>query len=153
MTFNAALFMATSLAPREATIAVPDLASWFHDAPAEWTVRAITGEELARSNEISGRYKAVAAAVQALAHAGQSESVEAMQSLIGYGTDVPEDLAKRIDYLTVASIAPTIDRSISVKLFSLYPIVAYSLTNKILELTGLGPDLEGKVPHSTGEAM
>jgi hypothetical protein len=71
-----------------------------------------------------------------------------MKTLIGYGTDTPDDLAKRFDHLTFGSVDPAIDRETAVKLFAAYPIVAYQLSNKILELTGLGPDL-GKAPAST----
>jgi hypothetical protein len=45
-------------------------------------------------------------------------------------------------------VEPQIDREIAVRLFMAYPIVGYTLTNKILELTGLGPDL-GKALPST----
>jgi hypothetical protein len=46
------------------------------------------------------------------------------------------------------SVEPQIDREIAVRLFAAYPIVGYTLTNKILELTGMGPDL-GKAQPST----
>lgn len=103
----------------------------------------LTGEEIARCNESNARHATVAAAVQALANsaAAKADTVDALQSLLGYGTDVPEDLAKRFDHLTFGSVQPAIDRALAVKLFAAYPIVAYTLTNKILELTGLGPDL------------
>jgi hypothetical protein len=88
--------------------------------------------------------------VEALASAGtaRADQVEAIQRLIGYGPDVPEDLARRFDHLVAGSVEPTIDRAFAVKLFSVYPIVAYQLSNEILKLTGLGPDM-GKAPHST----
>lgn len=151
MTFDLAKFQAASLAPREAAVPVPDLAHFFLDgAEPVWIVRGLTGEQIARSNEANARYAAIAATVQALANtaAAKAETVEALQSLIGYGADVPEDLAKRFDHLVYGSVNPVIDRPTAVRLFSGYPIVAYTLTNKILELTGQGPDV-GKSPHST----
>lgn len=144
MTFDLERFRGASLAPRQATVPVPDLAAFFADgAEPVWTVRGLTGEEIARCNESTARHAAIAATVQALANsaAAKSETVEAMQTLIGYGTDVPDDLTKRFDHLTFGSIQPVIDRALAVKLFAAYPIVGYTLTNKILELTGLGPDL------------
>lgn len=143
MSFDLERFRGASLAPRQATVPVPDLASFFGEAEPVWTVRGLTGEEIARAKETSARYKTIAAAVEALASAAktQSEQTEALQSLIGYGSNVPEDLAQRFDHLTAGSVNPTIDRALAVKLFATYPIVAYTLTNKILELTGLGADL------------
>lgn len=141
--FDVAKFNAAHLAPREAMVPVPDLASFFGDAEPVWVVRGLTGEQIARSNESSQRHVLIAANIQALANtaAAKSETVEALQSLFGYGSDVPDDLAKRFDHLVFGSVNPAIDRSTAVRLFASYPIVAYTLTNKILELTGQGPDL------------
>jgi hypothetical protein len=154
VTFDLARFSSADLAPRQAMVAVPDLAYWFgEDADpvhTVWTVRGLSGEEIARANESSARHKIMLSAVEALASAGtaRADQVEAIQRLIGYGPDVPEDLARRFDHLTYGSVDPAIDRATAVRLFAAYPIVAYQLSNKILELTGLGPDL-GKAPHST----
>jgi hypothetical protein len=123
---------------------VPDLAPFFSEGTEPvWIVRGLTGEEIARCNESNARHATIAATVQALANsaAAKADTVEAMQSLLGFGTDVPEDLAKRFDHLTYGSVEPVIDRALAVKLFASFPIVAYQLSNKILELTGLGPDV------------
>jgi len=144
MTFDLERFRGASLTPRQLAVPVPDLAAFFPEGePAVWTVRGLTGEEIARCNESNARHATIAATVQALANsaAAKADTVEALQTLLGYGTDVPEDLAKRFDHLTFGSIEPAIDRATAVKLFASYPIVAYILTNKILELTGMGPDL------------
>ena len=144
MTFDLERFRGAALAPRKFYVPVPDLAPFFADgAEPVWVVRGLTGEEIARCNESNARHATITAAVQALANsaAAKAETVEAMQSLIGFGTDVPDDLAKRFDHLTYGSVEPAIDRAAAVKLFAAYPIVAYTLTNKILELTGLGPDV------------
>jgi hypothetical protein len=150
MSFDLNRFRATSLTPRQAVVAVPDLAHWYGDAEPVWTVRGLTGEEIARANEANQRTAVIAATIEALASTANSgaEQVEAMRTLMGYGTDTPFDLAKRLDHLVFGSVEPKIDREIAVRLFMAYPIVAYTLTNKILELTGLGPDM-GKALPST----
>ncbi len=150
MSFDLERFRGAALAPHQAIVPVPDLAHWFNDAPAEWIVRGLTGEEIARSNEASARHKLVGVAVEALASASAApaQQTEALKELLGYGGSVPEDLAKRLDHLVFCSIQPVIDRDIAVRLFAHYPVVAFTLTNKILELTGLGADV-GKAPHST----
>jgi hypothetical protein len=155
MSFDLDRFRSLSLSPRQAQVRVNDLAAFF-PAGVEpvWTIRGLTGEEIARANAASQRQPAILAAVEALAAAGsaKADQIAAIQTLIGYGQDTPEDLAKRFDHLTFGSVDPVIDRESAVKLFAAYPIVAYTLTNRILELTGLGPDL-GKAPASTDAAM
>lgn len=151
MTFDLNRFRAASLAPRQASVPVPDLASFFDDgAEPVWVVRGMDGEEVARSNESTQRHALIANAVDALAAASASkgDQVDAIKTLIGYGTETPAELAKRFDVLVFGSIDPVIDREIAVRLFRAFPIVGYQLTNKILELTGMGADL-GKAQHST----
>lgn len=146
MSFDLQRFRGTALAPRQASVPVPDLGAWFEGEPV-WVVRGLTGEEIALANDTGNRLKIYAATVEALASAARSDQAEALKSLMGV-TDVPEDLAKRIDHLTFGSVEPALSREDAVKLFRAYPVVAYTLSNKILELTGMGPDL-GKAPAST----
>lgn len=144
MSFDLERFRAASLSPREADVRVSDLTHWFGDgADPVWRVRGLTGEEVARANEASARHELVANAVEALSAAARrdGDQVEALKTLIGYGTETPAELAKRFDHLVFGSVSPKIDREIAVRLFRAYPHVGYHLTNKILELTGLGPDL------------
>jgi hypothetical protein len=150
--FDMSAFRGAALAPRQAVVQVPELAAWF-EGPAEWTVRGLTGDEIARANDGVSKAALVASAVEALAagSAARAEQVEAMRGILGIGTDTPPDLVKRLEHLVFGSVAPEIDREIAVRLFAAYPVVAYQLTNKILELTGLGAD-PGKAPHSTPTA-
>jgi hypothetical protein len=123
---------------------------WALIAPDARIETNTVADVIARANEANQRTAMIAAAVEALASAAGSKTdqTEAMKTLIGYGTETPADLAKRFDHLVAGSVEPQIDREIAVRLFMAYPIVGYTLTNKILELTGLGPDL-GKAPDST----
>lgn len=142
-----------SLIPRQARVPVPDLAHWFSDgAEPVWTVRGLTGAEIAKANDAASRTKLFAATVEALASAAHSDQADALKSLLGADGEPPEDLAKRFDHLTFGSVDPAISRESAVLLFSAFPVVAFQLTNKILELTGQGPDL-GKLQRSTAEAM
>ena len=148
MSFDLERFRSAQLGPREADVRVQDLAHWFADgAPPVWRVRGLTGEEIARSNEASQRHETIASAVEAFAAASGGDKAGALSELIGYSGSVPADLAKRFDHLVFGSIEPKIDREIAVRLFKDYPVVGFHLTNRILELTGLGPDV-GKLPPS-----
>lgn len=138
-----------SLAPRQARVPVPDLAVWFPDGTEPvWVVRGLVGSEIARANDAASRTRLFAATVDALASAAHSDQADALKRLMGADGDPPEDLAKRFDHLVFGSVEPAIAREDAVWLFATYPVVAYQITNKILELTGLGPDL-GKLQRST----
>ena len=154
MSFNMNRFRqeAGQLKPRTADVAVPDLQYWFGDAPAVWTVRGLTGREIAIANDVERRAKTYLAAAEAFASAARSDQADALKALFGADGSVPEDLAKRFDHLTFGSVEPAISREDAVALFAAHPIVAYQLSNKVLELTGLGPEL-GKAPHSTAAPM
>jgi len=72
---------------------------------------------------------------------------EAFAAILGTGDDVPDDLVKRYEHLIAGSVSPPCDRELAIKLFATFPVVAFQLSNKILELTGLGAD-SGKAPGS-----
>ena len=144
--FDAQRFMTAPLAARTADVPVPDLRAWFGDDPPVWVVRGLTGEEIARANEATDRSAKLRAAMEAMLSAGAARK-EAFAALLGTGDDLPDDLIKRFDHLVAGSVQPPVDREMAIRLFALFPVVAYQLTNKILELTGLGADV-GKAPGS-----
>lgn len=145
--FDRAAFTAAPLAARTASVPVPDLQPWFGDAEPVWQVRGLTGEEIARANEAPARLARLATAVEALASVQADEQADAIKTLLGVSDAVPDDIAKRIDHLIAGSVEPAIDREIAIRLFQHFPVVAFSLTNKILELTGQGAQ-PGKAPGS-----
>lgn len=145
--FDLQRFSQAALNPRTAEIAVPDLRAFFapDDAPV-WTVRGLTGDEIARANEATDRTAKLRAAMEAMLNAGAARK-DAFAALLGTGDDVPDDLIKRYEHLIAGSVEPPCDRELAIKLFAAFPVVAFQLTNKILELTGLGAD-PGKAPGS-----
>jgi hypothetical protein len=144
MTFDMNRFRAANLSPRQLAVPVPDLKHFFDDGVEPlWVLRGLTGEEIARANEENQKQTLIVAAVEALASSAsaKADQVDAIKALIGQGSEVPADMAKRLTHLVFCSVDPAIDREIAVRLFNSFPIIAYQLTNKILELTGMGPDL------------
>ncbi len=147
MAFDTQRFSTAPLAPRTADVAVPDLAQWFSpDESPTWTVRGLTGDDIARANEAADRTAKIRAAMEAMMQAGAARK-EAFAAILGTGDDVPDDLVKRYEHLIAGSVDPPCDRELAIKLFATFPVVAFQLSNKILELTGLGADL-GKAPGS-----
>lgn len=148
MSFDVEMFRHAEFSHRKAQISVPNLTPFFPDGgPPIWTVRGLSGEEIARSNESSARNAGIAAALYN-SISGKTNIIEAIELLIGYRPDVPEDLAKRIEHMSFGSVSPVLDRPLVVKLFAVYPAEAYILSQKIIELTGLGAEL-GKALPST----
>ncbi len=144
-------FLAAALVPRQETLAVPELASWFApDAAAVWVVRGLTGTELARVNEAAnGGLDKVRAMVAALA--GDGDKANAIRGVMGLSTDdVPTDISRRIEMLTLGSVAPALgleNRDVAVKLNQDFPTTFLQLTNAIANLSGQGAEL-GKAPRS-----
>jgi len=150
MAFDLERFMrdAGTLSAPTAKIPVPDLAHWFEEGEEPiWEVKGLTGEEWARANDITGRLDMYRAVIEALASEVRASQTDALKTMMGV-SDVPQDLAKRFDHLVFGSVHPKVSREGAVLIFKLYPYVGYLITNKILELSGQGPDL-GKLQCST----
>lgn len=147
MSFDAKAFMSASFQPRTAEVAVPGLADWFGDESPVWTVRGQTANEVALANTAAEKHKAVDAIVKAIAE--HKDKVEAIKKAIGVSTDTPADIVKRLEQLVQCSIAPVITLDLAVKLAEVRPVEFFILTNKIVELTGLGMDI--KKPRASGK--
>ena len=150
-------FLAAALAPREQAVDVPELATWFGEGePAMWTVRGLTAAELGRAKEACARgLENVRALVEAMAGEG-GDKAAAIRRAFGLSTeDVPEDVSRRIEMLSAASVSPVIgaeNRDVVVKLAEAFPTTFYRLTNTVDQLTGQGatvgkPSRSGATPE------
>lgn len=119
--------------------------------PPVWKIRGLTGVEVARSNEAMDRNKNIAAILKGLIAVNAQEKIDAIKKLIGIDEKVPNDIAKRIELLTLGSIEPVVDTQMAVKICKVYPIEFYQITNEILTLTGRG-HIPGK-PKASGETL
>jgi len=149
--FDERAFLKAQYLPRTANVQVPELKEYFGEAEAVWTVRGMTGEELARTAELAARNKSLDTAVQALS--SKQAEIDQMREVLGVGDDVPIELAKRIEQLLVCSVDPVPNRQAALKLATTLPILFYQITNEIVRLTGLGMDLKksepsGEIPAS-----
>lgn len=153
MEFDANKFASASFKRREEDVPVPDLRDWFkglkEDDKPVWRVRGLTGEELARVNEASARNRNKNAVIDALNSDKAEKITDAIKELMGTSERVPDDLARRIEMLTIGSVAPECTHQVAVKLAEAYPVEFYDLTTKITTLTGLGSE-PGKPKRSSG---
>lgn len=145
--FDADRFLQAELRPRERTIDVPQLASWFGPGePARWTVRGLTGAELGRAAEASSRgLENVRAFIAAMAANGDpDDKVASIRRMLGVSDeDVPERVSRNIELLTLGSVDPALGpnrRDVAVRLAETFPLVFWALANAIDELTGLGSE-------------
>lgn len=139
MSFDMKGFMKAKFQDRTEDVPVPDLKSWFpEDSPAVITVRGLTGAELARVNEAAARNKNLEGIIEALSSANASDKIEGIKESLGFTGKVPDDLAKRIEQLTAGAVEPEFTLEQAVRFFEVYPVEAWQVTNKIMELTGKG---------------
>lgn len=139
MPFDATRFEAARFEPRRRKVEVPALAAFFGEGePAEWEVRGLSSVELNRAMEAGKRQGSVEAIVKALAANGNQ--VQAVRAALGLSQDTPGEIAKRLEMLTMASVAPAIEMTVAVKLAETFPIEFFTLTNAITELTGQGAE-------------
>ena len=142
MTFDIQKFETAKLAPREETVDVPDLRHFFAEGEAPvWRVRALEGRELADANTAADRVRAFSELIRKASGKDAKEQADAALAVLGFDAATPPDLARRHTVLELGSVEPKLPRRQAVKLAKYYPITFYQLTNKILELTGHGPDL------------
>lgn len=148
MSFNQQAFMKAQYQPRTADVDVPGLAAYFEgEENPVWTVKGQTASEVAKAIEAATKNKNISSVLEAI---GSSKiKVDELKEAIGISDDTPRDIVKRLEQLAQCSVSPEIDLSCAVKLAESHPIEFYILTNKIVELTGLGMDL--KKPKTSGE--
>ena len=139
MSFDVKKFSKEKFTARTEAVPVPDLKAFFPEDEAPlWRVRGLTGQELGRAAEASARNKNMAAILEGLTGEAAKEKSAALKDLLGLGGNTPEDVAKRLEHLTMASVDPACTIDLSVRLCETFPIEFYQLTNKIMELTGMG---------------
>jgi len=148
MAFNQQAFMKAQYQPRTADVDVPSLAAYFDDEEKPvWTVKGQTASDVAKAIEAAAKNNNISSIIEAI---GKSNvQVDELKKAIGISDDTPQDIVKRLEQLTQCSVSPAIDLSCAVKLAESHPIEFYILTNKIVELTGMGMDL--KKPKASGK--
>lgn len=137
--FDLQAFERAEFKPRTRRVEVEALAPFFPEGTKpEWEVRGLTSAELNRTLEAEKRQSSVEAIVKALAANGNQ--VQALREAIGLTSGTPGEIAKRLEMLAIASVAPKIELPLAVKLAENFPIEFFRLTNAITDLTGQGAE-------------
>ena len=140
MGFDINKFENTSFKERTAEIKVPELKNFFgEDEPTVWIVRGVNAEELARVNEAVAANKDMASIISAISSNISKDKVDGIKNLMGLqGDSVPADIVRRIAMITAGSVSPVLPQDLVVKLGNSLPTTFYKISNKIIELTGMG---------------
>lgn len=151
--FDSIMFRQAQFNPRRATVTLPAMACFFEagDAP-DFVVRQLTGYELAKCQEAVSMNRGVSALVAGLVGDDNAEKIEQIRKTLGVSDSVPDEIAKRIEMLVIASVEPAMDREMVVKLCANFPVEFYQLTTEITRLTGEGAEL-GELRVSGAETI
>ena len=142
MAFDIEKFNTADLKQRQAEIKVPELKDFFEDkSDPVWVVKGLPGEEHARVADAVRQNRDLGTLIQKLFSGSTEEKVEAIRESLGMSDEVPDDLVRRIALLRYGSVEPECSQELAVKIAKSFVIVLFNLTNKILELTGLGSTL------------
>jgi hypothetical protein len=139
MGFDIEKFRSTKFMPREEDISVPDLAEFFaEDEKPVWRLRGLTGPEMAKVNEAVTQNKNLAETLEKIVSQVASEKTEAILEALSLTDNVPDDIVRRIALLKMGSVEPKMTQEACVKMAEYFPVPFYSLTTKVIELTGHG---------------
>jgi len=149
MGFDIEKFRSTKFVPREAEIEVSDLKQFFdEDEKPVWKLRGLTGSEMAKVNEAVTQNKNVAETLEKIVSNIASDKTEAILEALSLTDNVPDDIVRRIALLKAGSVSPAMTQDLCVRLAEYYPVPFYSLTTKVIELTGHGYEALGEPPAS-----
>lgn len=139
MGFDTRGFSKSTFEARTDKVRVDDMGEWFEEGDdTVFVVRGLDGYEMARVREQVENNKSTSEIVEAVAGSMGQEKMEALREWLGVSTSVPNELVRRMEMLVHGSVDPDLDHE-TVKLVAVrYPIEFYNLTDKILNLTGLG---------------
>jgi len=150
--FDTNKFTKQKFAARTEDVDVPELKGWFDvDEKPVFKIKGLSHRELAIAEE-NGTRKSGDIIIKALAGTSQ-EKEKAIRQIAGYEDGTPSDTAKRIEHLIAGCVEPKMELQTAVKIAAHFPIVLIQVTNKILQLTGLGSNAVEKPEPSGKETM
>lgn len=145
-------FKITEFERRTALVKVPALSAFADEGKGscEIKVQALTGQEVAMARERVRQNAGLKVIIEKFMGGNVPDLVEAMQEKMGMTDSVPPDAVYRIAVLEFGVVGNPLPQDQCVKMLSHAPEAFFSLTDKILELTGLGGVPVGE-PNASGE--
>lgn len=134
-------YKSEEFAPRTAEVDCPELKDYFQPGDKTvWVVRNVTAIELAKIREAVDRNgKALQELVASLVWADGKQGDVLKDVGARINDQVPSDIVRRYEVLMFGSVCPEVkEKADAIMLGKNHPGVFYEITNKILELTGIG---------------
>ena len=146
MAFDADKLKRCAFKPRTETIPVTPLAKFFGEGEKpEFTVRGLTGEELAHCAQAARGYSQVEQIISGILSGLVEDKVDAIKNALGLNKNLPEIYAKRIEFLIAGCVVPEgLDREAVIRIAAIAPIEFQDMTDKIMKLSGEGAEIEGE---------
>lgn len=151
MAFDKKAFLKAKFEPRTEVLTIPALRGFF-DAGEEpkFVVRGLDVYEFAAVKEAKLKSKNVDNLINILAN--EPAQIEALREAVGVvSNDVPGELASRLEALKLGLVEPEMDQQMVVVFAKRFPIDFWVISQKVLELTGMGMEIK-KLPPS-GESV
>ncbi len=154
MDFDAKQFLASRFEARTESVPVPALREWFsglaEDEVPAFTVRGLTGAELARAEEAATKGRAATTAIlDTLRKAQRLEGIDELERALGVDEKVPVQYALKMEHVVTGTVSPPLTLQLAVKLSIVAPVELLMLHLKITELTGKG-QVALKKPEASG---
>lgn len=141
MVFDAVKFAAADWQRRVVEIPVPALKDYFGSGEkAVWKIHSLEGREIAQAKHAKERNIRTKAAVETfseLLSQNPKKIKKSVSDLFG-NIESDADIAWRTELMILASIEPRVDYSTIAQINKYHAETFYVITNRILELIGLG---------------
>ena len=136
------------LEPRTDEVVVNELKALYDSAPTEnliCLVRGLSGNDLVLVSARRDTNAFVEMLSEALLKKSGEAGAEAIKGLLGlFDDDLHPELKYRVEVIVRGCVEPKIDYPLAVKLARDFYVVLHRLSEKILELSGLGSQLKKK---------
>lgn len=125
---------------REDTVPVPTLSKFFEEGEKpEFKIRGLEGPEIAVARQAMQTNRSLETMVEGLLSSNNDDKVQAIKDALGVASETcPDDYVYRVAVLYLGSVEPKLDQNQAVLIAVTNGVAFYNLTNKILQLTGMG---------------
>lgn len=133
--------------PRTEEIDVPFMRDFFEEGrEPKFIIRGLNAVELNTTIEANTKQKSIDNIVKAITT--DRDQIQSVRKALGMSGDIPAEIAKRIETFVLGCVSPQFNHSMAVKFAEAFPIEFYDITNKILNLTGMGGSYVKPQPSS-----
>lgn len=152
MPFDADRYINTKFVPRTFDMNVPMLKEFFDEGEKPiFRLQGLTGQEIGQCKVAPGTMKDVRALMDGLMSSASKEKADAVKDLFGINDVTPDIVIERLEQFKRGCVDPVINDEVARKICHDFGVKFWEMTNKILELSGLGFEPGKQVPSGVME--